>query len=92
MIYISTDYVFEGSHPPYFPDNPTQPSNKYGQSKLEGENVVKLVPSHIVLRIPVLYGNVKHLQEHMINDDKSLVGLICELPSRMMSVQEVLSY
>ena len=66
MIYISTDYVFEGSHPPYFPDNPTQPSNKYGQSKLEGENVVKLVPSHIVLRIPVLYGDVKHLQEHMI--------------------------
>jgi len=63
MIYISTDYVFEGSHPPYFPDNPTHPSNKYGQSKLEGENVVRLVPGHIVLRIPVLYGNVKNLQE-----------------------------
>ena len=36
MIYISTDYVFDGNHPPYFPDNKTNPLNKYGQTKVEG--------------------------------------------------------
>ena len=36
MIYISTDYVFDGNHPPYFPDNKTNALNKYGQTKVEG--------------------------------------------------------
>merc|ERR1712155_210146 len=40
MIYISTDYVFPGDHPPYFPDNPARPLNKYGETKLAGEAAV----------------------------------------------------
>jgi S-adenosylmethionine synthetase len=63
LIYISTDYVFDGSSPPYTADSTPQPTNKYGQSKLEGENVVRENPSNIILRIPVLYGNVKNLKE-----------------------------
>ncbi len=37
LVYISTDYVFDGSNPPYFPDSPVNPLNEYGRLKLEGE-------------------------------------------------------
>lgn len=40
MIYISTDYVFDGKSPPYGVDAPTNPINKYGISKLAGEKAV----------------------------------------------------
>ena len=67
LIYISTDYVFAGDHPPYFPDNKTQPLNKYGETKLAGEEaVLKVDPNFIVLRIPVLYGGVKTLSESAV--------------------------
>ena len=34
MIYISTDYVFDGEHPPFFHDNKPNPLNKYGETRL----------------------------------------------------------
>ncbi len=40
LLYISTDYVFDGKSPPYHPDSVTNPLNFYGQSKLDGEKVV----------------------------------------------------
>ena len=40
LVYISTDYVFDGSNPPYFPDSPVNPLNEYGRLKLEGESRV----------------------------------------------------
>jgi dTDP-4-dehydrorhamnose reductase len=39
-VYISTDYVFDGKSPPYAHDAPTSPVNLYGQTKLQGEQVV----------------------------------------------------
>ena len=67
MIYISTDYVFAGDHPPYFPDNKPRPLNKYGETKLEGEAAVLAVdPNFLVLRIPVLYGGVTSLTESAV--------------------------
>ena len=37
MIYISTDYVFDGDAAPYDVDAKPNPVNTYGQLKLEGE-------------------------------------------------------
>ncbi|XP_015224678.1 PREDICTED: methionine adenosyltransferase 2 subunit beta-like [Cyprinodon variegatus] len=37
LIYISTDYVFDGRNPPYGEDDSPNPLNLYGRSKLEGE-------------------------------------------------------
>ena len=67
MIYISTDYVFDGEHPPFFPDNKPRPLNKYGETKLAGEEVVLTTnPDFLVLRIPVLYGGVNTLGESAV--------------------------
>jgi dTDP-4-dehydrorhamnose reductase len=40
MVYISTDYVFDGTSPPYADTDKPNPLNIYGKLKLEGEEVV----------------------------------------------------
>ena len=40
MLYISTDYVFDGKSPPFAHDDPTNPLNEYGRMKRDGENEV----------------------------------------------------
>ena len=40
MLYISTDYVFDGKSPPFNHDSPTNPLNEYGRMKRDGENAV----------------------------------------------------
>ncbi|XP_028427068.1 methionine adenosyltransferase 2 subunit beta-like [Perca flavescens] len=37
LLYISTDYVFDGRNPPYGEDYSPNPLNVYGRSKVEGE-------------------------------------------------------
>lgn len=40
MVYISTDYVFDGANPPFHHDSPTNPLNEYGRMKRDGEDSV----------------------------------------------------
>lgn len=56
LVYISTDYVFDGQNPPYTPDSPTNPLNLYGRTKRDGEIAVLGVQGAdvVVLRVPVL--------------------------------------
>ena len=58
MIHISTDYVFDGeSSEPYSETSPVHPLNKYGESKLQGENaLLEELPSAYVVRTSWLYG------------------------------------
>ncbi|GAB6029044.1 hypothetical protein CHUAL_004830 [Chamberlinius hualienensis] len=64
FIYISTDYVFDGKNPPYKETDAVCPLNKYGITKLEGEEAsLKSHPGAIVLRVPLLYGPVEYLNE-----------------------------
>jgi S-adenosylmethionine synthetase len=67
FLYMSTDYVFDGKNPPYFPDSETNPLNFYGLTKLNGEKaVVKANPRSCILRVSVLYGEVQDLGESAI--------------------------
>ena len=43
VIYISTDYVFDGTKPPHKPTDTPNPLNAYGHSKLEGEQAALAV-------------------------------------------------
>lgn len=67
MLYISTDYVFDGTSPPYKPLDEPNPLNKYGKSKLAGEQAMQVYhPDGGILRIPILYGNVEYLKESAV--------------------------
>ncbi|WP_233850500.1 dTDP-4-dehydrorhamnose reductase family protein [Paraburkholderia sp. HD33-4] len=64
---ISTDYVFDGTHPPYRHDSPPAPLNAYGQSKLEGERALsKTAERGCVLRLPLLYGPIVSWSESAV--------------------------
>ena len=58
LIYISTDYVFDGlKRTPYLEFDLANPLNLYGKSKLEGERrALDLCPNSLVLRTSWLYG------------------------------------
>lgn len=67
LLYFSTDYVFDGQNPPYFPDSKPNPLNFYGETKLAGEEVVtEEHPGSCILRVPVLYGFVEDLDESAV--------------------------
>ena len=95
MLYISTDYVFDGENAPHGHDAPVNPKTTFGKLKSEVEDAVlkeckgktlerksmkashflrisnsfkkMLVPDHIILRAPMLYGPVEHLRESAIS-------------------------
>ena len=59
ILSISTDYVFDGTQPPYQPDDAPNPLNAYGRSKLDGERaLLRSGVRSCVLRLPLLYGPV----------------------------------
>lgn len=68
LVYISTDYVFDGTMPPYTPESATHAINAYGASKLDGEMAVRAAAEgrSAVLRVPILYGDVENLQESSV--------------------------
>ena len=59
MVYISTDYVFDGTATePYNPNDKTNPINNYGLTKLEGEAAVrKNLEKYYICRTSWLYGH-----------------------------------
>lgn len=74
LIYISTDYVFDGKKgSAYLTDDATNPINVYGASKLAGEeNVKRENPRHYVARTSWLYGKKgKNFVDTMINISKT---------------------
>jgi dTDP-4-dehydrorhamnose reductase len=58
LLYVSTDYVFDGEKPePYMEDDPPNPINVYGRSKLLGERyVLKLLDRFWIVRTSWLFG------------------------------------
>lgn len=50
LIYISTDYVFQGDRGNYREDDPVHPVNKYAWSKLGGECAVRMYDNSLIVR------------------------------------------
>ena len=75
MIYISTDYVFDGQgERPWQPDDKNYaPLNVYGQTKLEGELAVSsLLTKYFIVRIAWVFGvNGKNFIKTMLNVGKN---------------------
>lgn len=75
MIYISTDYVFDGQgERPWEPDDKNYaPLNVYGESKLQGELAVSsILEKYFIVRIAWVFGlNGKNFIKTMINVGKT---------------------
>lgn len=75
MIYISTDYVFDGQgEEPWKPDcKDYKPLNVYGQTKLEGElAVANTLEKYFIVRIAWVFGlNGKNFIKTMLNVGKT---------------------
>jgi len=57
MIFMSTDYIFDGKKGPYKEDDEPGPVNVYGRTKLEAENIIKsILDDYLIVRTAQLYG------------------------------------
>jgi dTDP-4-dehydrorhamnose reductase/phosphoglycolate phosphatase-like HAD superfamily hydrolase len=69
LIHISTDYVFDGTCPPYSPEKLHNPLQNYGISKALAEARIHSIASkcdlsYTIIRVPVLYSSTyRTLQE-----------------------------
>lgn len=72
IIYISTDYVFNGKGVcPWTINDSTDPINEYGLSKRDGENIVKTHPKHYIVRISWVFGsNGNNFVKTILNKSK----------------------
>jgi dTDP-4-dehydrorhamnose reductase len=67
MIYISTDYVFDGTATePIKEDTIPNPLSVYGRTKLEGEEATLSLPNGYVLRTSWVYGEGKNFVRTML--------------------------
>ena len=57
LIYIYTDYIFDGETGPYTEESTPNPINYYGKTKLEAEKIVeKELNNYIIIRPAIMYG------------------------------------
>jgi dTDP-4-dehydrorhamnose reductase len=86
LLFVSTDYVFDGEHPPYAESSPRMPVNEYGRSKAEAEDALAGRPNTTILRVPLLVGGGPSLREC------GFIGIIIEeaRSGRAIEVDDVL--
>lgn len=57
LIYVSTDYVFDGEKGMYRETDKPSPINNYGLTKLKGEEAVHALDNYCIARGSVIYGS-----------------------------------
>jgi dTDP-4-dehydrorhamnose reductase len=62
MVYISTDYVFDGKKGDFYTEfDSVNPINIYGETKLQGENFVRqILNRHLIIRTSWLFGSYRN--------------------------------
>ncbi|MDP2922106.1 MAG: SDR family oxidoreductase [Candidatus Omnitrophota bacterium] len=64
LVYVSTDYIFDGESGPYKEEDKPNPINVYGRTKLEAENIVKAkLKDYLIVRTCQLYG-IDHMRKN----------------------------
>jgi dTDP-4-dehydrorhamnose reductase len=83
LVFISTDYIFDGEHGPYDETATVNPLSIYGKHKLEAEQAVIAASSdNIILRITNVYGDeirgknfVSRIIDQILEDKKLTLKL-----------------
>lgn len=83
LLYISTDYVFDGNKTfgkTYDVNDLVNPINKYGVTKYYGEEVTKINPKHFIVRTSWVFGiNGNNFVKNMlrISKEKNEINVVC---------------
>jgi len=59
VLYVSTDYIFDGKKGMYKEEDEPNPLNYYGKTKLEGEKIVQGLKDSIIIRSSVMFSRDK---------------------------------
>ncbi len=59
LVFYSTDAIFDGKTGNYRENDPTDPINFYAKTKLQGENIVRTLPHHLIIRTCMQYTDQK---------------------------------
>ena len=82
IIYISTDYVFDGTKEEIYQiEDKVNPVNYYGKTKYLGENFVRAYDNHIIVRISWVFGiNGKNFIRTMLNlaESHKELNVVCD--------------
>jgi dTDP-4-dehydrorhamnose reductase len=89
LIYISTDYIFDGKNGPYREDADVNPLSIYGKHKLLSENIIKRYNNYLILRITNVYGDEfrsknflsRITQDLLLGNEKLVSGAIDQFAS-----------
>jgi dTDP-4-dehydrorhamnose reductase len=84
VVYISTDYVFDGVAGPYREEDAVNPISVYGRHKLEAEQAtLEQNPDNLVLRVTNVYGDEergKNFVARIVDQAKNGQKLMLNLP------------
>ena len=97
MIYMSTDYVFDGTKEGYYTEeDKVNPKSVYGLTKFEGEEEVRRNPKHFITRISWVFGiNGNNFIKTMLklsenHDELNVVGDQVGSPTYTVDLSKVL--
>jgi dTDP-4-dehydrorhamnose reductase len=67
LIHLSSDYIFNGKNGPYSEDDPPDPVNFYGETKLQSEKIIRESGvNFLIIRTNVLYGLGKSVKPNFL--------------------------
>ena len=97
MIYMSTDYVFDGTKEGYYTEeDKVNPKSVYGLTKYEGEEEVRRNPKHFITRISWVFGiNGNNFIKTMLklsenHDELNVVGDQVGSPTYTVDLSKIL--
>lgn len=69
IVFISSDYVFDGKESLYNEESQLNPVNYYGITKVEGEKIVKEnLDNYIIIRPSILYGDSRENKSTFVSE------------------------
>jgi len=75
LVCVSTDYIFDGENGPYAETDKPNPINKYGETKLKAENIIRSkLKNYLIVRTAQLYG-IDHTGKNFV------LKIICNMKS-----------
>jgi len=102
LVFISTDYVFDGTRPPYREGAPTSPVNVYGRTKVEAEDRVRSRSRGVVLRVGLLVGAgptleqsgfIAQMRAAVLNEEpQELDNVLVRFPTWTRDVAELVAF